>query len=752
VAGVFYFNGATYVAVTAGTILFSTTGGVNLLDDLVYRPTATANDTVNLTLNLGVNDGTTSVTQSVFIHEVAPTRLPGQNVQIGDGSSPLTSGNDQVQAFTLNADFAAGLQGNLGIARLEVFTDFQQAPFDLPIPAGERNPGTFATNNAGSAREREVQVEVRIGTNRFVVIEDDTTAGTFEQSWFYDAATGLMKASVSYTSIFLLDGAGNATATTLADYLTANPPMGGDSWTVTYFDNNGGNYQARLVRFEFKYDDAGNPAITVNGDPVLADTIYGTSGNDTLNGNGGNDIIYGRGGNDTINGGDGDDTLFGNDGNDTITGGPGTDAIDGGAGTNIITPPIALDLDGDGVEFLDTIAGVRFDFDGDGVAEDTAWAAPDDGLLVYDVNGDRNVTSAAELVLANYATGATTDLDALRLAFDTNGDGIFSAADAEFARFGVWQDANSNGVVDAGEFRTLEEAGIVAINLTSDGKAYTAASGEVHVSGQTSYQLADGTVLAAADAAFATNSTKSPLIGSVRTQDRPMSAMPITDALVAASLVAIVGGTAHIARVEPEAFTALETIAGPQSQPATATISGSTPPSLGLGDDTAPPTAGSTGSDHSASLAIEDLASAKLPIDDRADSGWRSEDSGDADATGSEALFDTVVNPASADQGLMDGLLALRAQPTPQPDEEAIAGGDAAAEDPRASTILADVLESGGVDHLINAIAGGEPSQVATRDTPAFDLAQFLDQKLVPDVAFPTSQPLEQDMHNLAAA
>jgi hypothetical protein len=69
--------------------------------------------------------------------------------------------------------------------------------------------------------------------------------------------------------------------------------------------------------------------------------------------------------------------------------------------------------------------------------------------------------------------------------------------------------------------------------------------------------------------------------------------------------------------------------------------------------------------------------------------------------------------------------------------------------------VLAEVLESGGsaVDQLIHAVTGGhEPVQIAAGEAPAFDLAQFLDQKIAPDVAFPTSQPLEADLHNMAAA
>src|SRR5262249_45845096 len=155
-----------------------------------------------------------------------------------------------------------------------VSTDFQRAPFVVPVPADERNPTTFDANDAGSHREREVQVEVHIGTNRFAIVEDDLTADTFEQSWFFDPTTGLMKATVDYDHIFLLDASGNATATTLADYLIANPPSAGDTWTVVYHDNDGGPFQARLAKFEFFVHDPGDPGIVVNGDATLADQIF----------------------------------------------------------------------------------------------------------------------------------------------------------------------------------------------------------------------------------------------------------------------------------------------------------------------------------------------------------------------------------------------------------------------------------------------------------------------------------------------
>jgi hypothetical protein len=37
--------------------LYDSNGGINLLDDLVYRPTVAVTDTVNVTLTLDVFDG-----------------------------------------------------------------------------------------------------------------------------------------------------------------------------------------------------------------------------------------------------------------------------------------------------------------------------------------------------------------------------------------------------------------------------------------------------------------------------------------------------------------------------------------------------------------------------------------------------------------------------------------------------------------------------------------------------------------------
>jgi hypothetical protein len=84
----------------------------------------------------------------------------------------------------------------------------------------------------------------------------------------------------------------------------------------------------------------GNDTITGTqfGDMITGgdgnDTITGLGGNDVLSGNAGNDTISGGDGNDIITGSEGSDTLSGEGGDDTIDGGTGNDTLSGGAGTN----------------------------------------------------------------------------------------------------------------------------------------------------------------------------------------------------------------------------------------------------------------------------------------------------------------------------------------------------------------------------------------------------------------------------------
>ena len=144
--------------------------------------------------------------------------------------------------------------------------------------------------------------------------------------------------------------------------------------------------------------------------------------------------------------------------------------------------PIILDLGGDGfdVSFTGT---ARFDMDGDGFRERVGWADAQDALLVLDLNadgtrgaGDGKIDQAKEVVLSLWGDAGMTDMEALakardangQLIFDTNGDGALTAADAAWREFRVWQDADQDGVTDAGELKTLDEMGFTRIGLTYD--------------------------------------------------------------------------------------------------------------------------------------------------------------------------------------------------------------------------------------------------------------------------------------------
>ena len=139
---------------------------------------------------------------------------------------------------------------------------------------------------------------------------------------------------------------------------------------------------------------------------------------------------------------------------------------DGTLGVSGITSaPIAIDLDGDGIEYLGLDAGVTFDGDSTDAIR-TAWVAAGDALLVFDANNSGTVDESREYVFTEWAEAATSDMAALREVFDTNQDDVLDASDDNWDQFKVWQDANSDGVTDEGELKSLDEAGITSIALT----------------------------------------------------------------------------------------------------------------------------------------------------------------------------------------------------------------------------------------------------------------------------------------------
>ncbi len=167
-----------------------------------------------------------------------------------------------------------------------------------------------------------------------------------------------------------------------------------------------------------------------------------------------------------------------------------------------LSKPIAFDLDGDGVELVNADeSDIFFDLNGDGEAEDTGWVDSDDALLAYDKNDDGVITEWDEVSFVGYKEGARTDLEGLQ-AFDTNGDGVLDASDAEYGSFNIWQDVNQNGVSDAGELRSLSAAGIASIALVSDETVRVVGDNVSFGIGQ--YTSVDGTTGNFSDTGFGT--------------------------------------------------------------------------------------------------------------------------------------------------------------------------------------------------------------------------------------------------------
>ena len=124
------------------------------------------------------------------------------------------------------------------------------------------------------------------------------------------------------------------------------------------------------------------------------------------------------------------------------------------------------------------------DANADTVKTGTAWAAADDGMRVWDRNGNGSIDSGRELfgdetILANgqkAANGfaALSELDKGSIVNGVTqgaGDGKFDAKDAQYADLRIWRDLNQDGISQAGELQTLGALGIssIGVNGTTTG-------------------------------------------------------------------------------------------------------------------------------------------------------------------------------------------------------------------------------------------------------------------------------------------
>lgn len=139
-----------------------------------------------------------------------------------------------------------------------------------------------------------------------------------------------------------------------------------------------------------------------------------------------------------------------------------------------IYDPLALDLNGDGKIGISPApnGGAYFDHNGDGVSHKSSWVSKEDGILVYDRNGNGNIDDGGEL-FGNFTQIkdkesnqrlAKDGYEALK-EFDSNNDGLIDKNDDKFKDLKIWQDANSNGISDEGELKSLDGLGIASLSL-----------------------------------------------------------------------------------------------------------------------------------------------------------------------------------------------------------------------------------------------------------------------------------------------
>lgn len=103
----------------------------------------------------------------------------------------------------------------------------------------------------------------------------------------------------------------------------------------------------------------------------------------------------------------------------------------------VFLDPLALDLDGDGIETIgiDANTHVLFDHNGDGIKTGSGWLKGEDAWLVFDRNGNGRIDNGNELfgvdTLMSNGRKAANGFAALA-DLDGNHDGIFNELDAKY--------------------------------------------------------------------------------------------------------------------------------------------------------------------------------------------------------------------------------------------------------------------------------------------------------------------------------
>ncbi|WP_166763037.1 beta strand repeat-containing protein, partial [Xanthomonas euroxanthea] len=170
--------------------------------------------------------------------------------------------------------------------------------------------------------------------------------------------------------------------------------------------------------------------------------------------------------------------------------------------------PLTLDLDGDGIETISASEGIIFDHDGDGIKSGTGWVSADDGLVVFDRDGNGAIDNGSELfgVDTVLSTGGVASSGFSALSdLDSNKDEIFDSRDERFNDLRIWRDFNKDGISQASELFKFESLGVKSIYLTPTTHDDLDLGNGNLVDNRGQYARADGTLGLAGDLQLAVN-------------------------------------------------------------------------------------------------------------------------------------------------------------------------------------------------------------------------------------------------------
>jgi hypothetical protein len=172
----------------------------------------------------------------------------------------------------------------------------------------------------------------------------------------------------------------------------------------------------------------------------------------------------------------------------------------GGGGSQTFRP-VALDLNGDGVQTTGSNKTAAFNVDDTGYLKETAWLNNNDAFLFLDRNLNGQVDGGRELFSNGVVALSERGLNGMRW-IDSNYDGKLTALDPVWDELKVWQDANGDGQADAGEVQSLAALGVSELNyamgtFTQNGQTKQLASPDLvaDAEGTITYTVPEGIIV-----------------------------------------------------------------------------------------------------------------------------------------------------------------------------------------------------------------------------------------------------------------